>query len=176
MKTLVLTSISILLFTTAFGQINFKWDKVDSIASDKNEIYSLSKMFIAETWNSAQNVIQNDDKEGGSILIKGVNIQSLNFQMNNHKWTYSYTIKFLFKDNKYKIIIQDVYCKAARCQQYEWAHMPVADTYPAEKGFKKTGVNKARYLELMSSLKKDLQNIVDGYESYLRTEQIDTDW
>ena len=168
MKKLILTSISMLLFTIAFGQTNFKWDKIDYIAKNKNEIYSLSKMFIGETWKSAQNVIQNDDKEGGAILVKGLSVQSLFYQMNDHKWTFSYTVKFLFKDNKYRIVIEDVYCQSVRVAQYEWPNMPVSDTYPTEKGLRTTGVNEERYLEIMTGLKKELQSIVDSYESYLK--------
>ena len=90
-----------LFLSMAIGQTNFKWDKIDSIQKNQNELYSITKMYIGETWKSAQSVIQNDDKEGGSILVKGLSVQSLFFQMNDHRWTFSYTVKFLFKDNKY---------------------------------------------------------------------------
>jgi hypothetical protein len=177
MKKLFFTAVSMFIMTISFAQDNFKWDKIDSIAKNKNEIYSLTKMFIGETWKSAQDVIQNDDKEGGMILVKGLSIQSLYYQMNDHKWTFSYTVKFLFKDNKYRIVIEDVYCQAARCAQYEWPHMPVADTYPSEKGLKTTGVNEERYLEVMTTLKKELQSIADGYEKYLKTPKSNNgDW
>jgi hypothetical protein len=74
-------------------------------------------------------------------------------------------------------VIEDVYCQAARCAQYEWPHMPVADTYPSEKGLKTTGVNEERYLEVMTTLKKDLQSIADGYEKYLKTPKSNNgDW
>ena len=168
MKKVIFTAISLMILTLGYSQDNFKWEKIDSISKNKNEIYSLTKMFIGETWKSAQDVIQNDDKEGGMVLVKGLSIQSLYFQANDHRWTFSYTVKFLFKDNKYRVIIEDVFCKSARCGQYEWPHMPVADTYPTEKGLKTTGVNEERYLEIMTSLKKELQSIVDRYESYLK--------
>ncbi len=35
----------------------------------KTHLYSATKMFIAEFWKSAKDVIQNDDKEAGIILI-----------------------------------------------------------------------------------------------------------
>lgn len=170
MKKTISTTISILFILISHAQTNFKWDKIDSIAKNKNELYSLTKMYIGETWKSAQNVIQNDDKEGGAILLKGLSVQSLYYQMNDHNWTFSYTVKFLFKDKKYRIVIEDVYCQSARVAQYDWPLMPVADNYPAEQGLKITGVNQERYLEIMASLKKELQSIVDGFESYLKKE------
>lgn len=165
----LLTLTFILLGLVSFGQTNFKWDVVtDSLDSDKSQLYSKSKLFIGETWKSAQNVIQNDDKDAGIILIKGVSIQNLYYQMNDHRWTFSYSIKFLMKDNKCRIIIEDVYCSAARVAQYEWPHMPVSDTYPESKGLKITGLNEKRYLQVMTSLKEELQSTVDSYIKYVK--------
>ncbi len=176
MRSIILL-IMVIFSPTVHGQTNFAWDKVDSIAKNKNEIYSSTKMYISQTWNSAQDVIQNDDKDAGMILVKGLSSQSLFFQMNDHIWTFSYTVKFLMKDNKYRILIEDVYCKSARCLQYEWPHMPVSDTYPSEKGLKLTGVSEQKYLEIMTKLKQELQSIVDGYEKYLETpNKTNADW
>lgn len=176
MKKLSLTMVSILLMTLSYSQTNFKWDKVDTISLNKNELYSRTKMFIGETWKSAQDVIQNDDKEGGAVLVKGLSIQNMFYQMNDHRWTFSYSVKFLFKDNKYRIVVEDVFCQSARAGIYDWPRMPVADTYPTEKGLKITGVNQERYLQLMSALKMELQSIVDSYEKYLKKDETDGDW
>ncbi len=175
-KTILLTILTTITSYLAFAQTDFKWDKVDSVSKTKDQIYSDTKMFIAETWKSAQNVIQNDDKDGGMILIKGASIQSKSFQMNEHIWTFSYTVKFMMKDNKYKIVIEDVYCSAARCAANEWAKMPVADNYPSEKGLRSTGVNEERYLEIMKSLKQELQGIVDSYETSIKKTGKKSDW
>lgn len=162
-KTLLLLTF-ILIGLVSLGQSNFKWDVItDSLENNKSELYSKTKLFVGETWRSAQDVIQNDDKESGIILIKGVSVQNLYYQMNNHRWVFNYTIKFMIKDNKCRILIEDVYCSDARVAQYKWPHMPVSDTYPASKGFKTTGVNKDRYLIIMKSLKLELQSIADSY-------------
>ncbi len=177
MKRISLTAATLLLMTFSIAQSNFKWDKIDSIAKNSDEIYSITKMFIGETWKSAQDVIQNDDKTGGMILVKGLSIQTINYQLNDHTWRFSYTVKFLFKDSKYRIVIENVYCEAARCAEYEWPHMPVADTYPSEKGLRTTGVSQERYLEIMAALKQELQSIVDGYKQYLDTPKSNNgDW
>lgn len=175
---LLLTLCLILIGFTTFGQTDFKWDVVtDSLNKEKSQLYSQTKLFISETWKSAQNVIQNDDKEAGIILVKGVNVQNLNYQLNDHRWTFSYSIKFLMKDNKCRIIIEDVYCSAARVGKYEWPHMPVAETYPASKGLKTTGVNGERYLTIMASLKKELQSIADSYTDYVKNPLVNnSDW
>ena len=168
MKKLLFTIAIGLVGMTAQAQTNFKWDEVDSISKTKTELYSLTKMYIAETWKSAQDVIQNDDKDGGMILVKGVSIQKPFYQMHTHNLVFSYSVKFLFKDNKYRIIIENVYCQSHRVEVYDWALMPVADTYPTEKGLRITTTNEEKYLEIMASLRNELQLIVDGYELYLK--------
>ena len=96
MKQIILSSVAILIFGQGFTQTNFKWEKVDSVAKNKAQIYSDTKMFIAEYWKSAQTVIQNDDKEGGMILVKGTTDYSFSpMWLVTSKYNYSYSVKFL---------------------------------------------------------------------------------
>lgn len=169
----------LLLFASihSIAQENFKWDYIQKSDKMKDQLYSDTKMFVAEAWNSAQSVTQNDDKENGLILIKGASIQSLVYQMNNHVWTFTYTVKFYMKDNKYRIVIDNVHCESAQCGIYQWPLMPVADNYPENKGMNITGVNKKRYETLMTNLKQELQKLVDGYITYMEnTNNTDCDW
>lgn len=167
MKKLI-TIITIMLFSTiTFGQTNFVWEKTDSISKTKFQIYSDTKMFIAETWKSAQSVIQNDDKDGGYILVKGLSIKNLYFQMNDHRYTFSYSVKFMMKEGKYKITIGGVYCETARCGIVDWPRPPAADKYPEEKGVRITGLSETNYLKLMKLLKDEMQGILDSYVIYI---------
>ena len=171
MKKGIFIAINLLFINiSAFSQENFKWDIIiDSLDNEQSELYSKTKLFIGKTWKSANDVIQSDDAESGTILVKGLNVQNLNYQMNDHRWTYSYTITFMTKDNKCRIKIEDVYCSGARAGTYEWPKMPVNDSYPEKKGLRVTGVNEERYLELMQNLKAELQSIVDAYTKTLTT-------
>ena len=174
-----LTIVFFFIGLISYGQTNFEWDVItDSLEDDKSQLYSKTKLFIGEAWNSAQNVIQNDDKDAGVILVKGVSVQNLFYQLNDHKWTFNYSVKFLMKDGKSRIIIENVYCSAARVAQYEWPHMPVADVYPTSKGSKITGVNEKRYHTIMAELKQDLQTIVDAYAEAVKQPLVesDSDW
>ena len=153
----------------SFGQSNFKWDVViDSLDNNKSELYSKSKTFIKEARKSANDVIQNDDKEGGVIFVKGLNFQSLRYKASDHRWRFSYSIKFLMKDYECRIIIDDVLCTSAKVGSYNWPKMPVADSYPESKGIRITGVNKVRYTTIMDSLKGELQFVVNSYVSSLK--------
>jgi len=174
----LLLALFMIMSILSFAQENFKWDTIiDSLDGNKDELYSKTKLFIAENWKSAQNVIQNEDKEAGIILIKGLSIQYMFFQLWDHKWNFSYSVKFLTKDNKCRIVIENVYCESARCSVHEWPHLPVADTYPTEKGLKTTGLSQERYIELMTLLKQDLQSIVDLYTISVKNPIIkNADW
>lgn len=68
-----------------------------------NELYSLAKLAIAKVFVSAKDVIQLDDKEKGIIVVKG-----LYYAPNSAtKPYYTFMIKLLFKDGKYKIDLTD---------------------------------------------------------------------
>jgi hypothetical protein len=107
----------LMLFTlNSLAQNNFEWVKTDSIQKTKEQIYSATKMFIAETWKSSKEVIQNDDKDGGIILIKGKT--EINWEQPEkvgmtkmtifHDSWYSYNVTFRMKNSKYQIKIDNV--------------------------------------------------------------------
>lgn len=71
MKKLISIAIVLMSILPLYSQENFKWDIVTEVPGlSKNELYSITKMFIAKTWKSANNVIQNDDKDAGQILVR----------------------------------------------------------------------------------------------------------
>jgi hypothetical protein len=159
-------------FTNA--QSDFKWDVRDSVALSKDEIYSKVKEFVGVTWKSAQDVIQVDDKDGGMVLIKGIDVQEMNYQMNEHRWTFGYTIKFMFKDQMWRIVIENVSNTSARAGTYDWPILPITFTYP-EKGYRETSLKEDRFLELMGNVYTSLQGIIDSFEAEINQMNTD-DW
>ncbi len=172
MKKIFLLNMAILSFIVEYAQTNFKWEKVDSVSKTKEQIYSDTKLFIAETWNSAQSVVQNDDKESGVILVRGEIIQTTYVQIILVKWVYSYTVKFLMKERKYKIILDNVSCKSAF-----WGEKPYSGCIDAcdtceFPGLWAAGINKAQYNKLLDTLKGDIQRIIDNYDVYMKKPSI----
>lgn len=176
MKNLLLIFL-VFVSSNLLAQQNFVWEKTDTVAKTKDDIYSDTKMFIAENWKSAKAVIQNDDKEGGLILVKGKTIQILSHSLYTCEYTYSYNVVFRMKDQKYKITIDNVYCESAyvggrklkEVQPFEGGNVP--EMRPTEGG----SIPKKKLIELMSELKSELQNIVDDYTEYLNGNQ-NSDW
>lgn len=180
MKKTILLALFGLSSLVGRSQQNFKWEKVDTVNKTKSELYSDTKMFIAQEWKSAKDVIQNDDKESGMILVKGTTKESVVYMMGFHEFYFSYTVKFMVKDGKHKIMIDNVGCVShtAKVNGKIAVGYPtlVGDNYPEEKGVRLTGLNEKRYLELMSSLKIDIQSIVDEYEKFIVKKTTTENW
>ena len=164
---------ALILSNSLFAQKNFNWTATDSVQKTKAQIYSDTKLFIAETWKSAKEVIQNDDKDAGVILVKGKSIQHSIFQLNDHVYTYNYSVKFLFKENKYKISIENVKCESAIVAGNVWPLVEPTEITTERVG----GVPSKKLAEMMDSLKAELTSIVSSYEKNIKTQsQKNTDW
>lgn len=82
---------------------------VDANGKTKDELYDMAKMWFTTTYNSANDVLQMDSKESGTIVGKALfkYIYPKLMGSESVKGTINYTIKLYFKDNKYKYEITD---------------------------------------------------------------------
>ena len=163
-------TVGILILTLSYGQENFKWEKTDSIAKTKSQIYSDTKMFIAETWKSAKNVIQYDDKESGAIFIRGRIKKIAGNASRIADYWYSYSVKFYMKEQKYRIVIENVEFES--CSNGGGWIAQVANEYP---GAWHCSLWEKQWTELMTFLKMDMQNIIDDYERYIKISNVTND-
>lgn len=164
---------------TIIGQNTYKIEKTDSLNKNKNQIYSDTKMFIAETWKSAKDVIQNDDKENGVILVKGSFIEKFSFMMGEYIYIYNYNVTFKMKDNKYKIILDEVYCDKAyfggNGQSIKKIEPFDGDNAPELNGG--SGLPKKKAIIMMSEVRNHLQSIIDRYSSeIIKPSKLSSDW
>ena len=171
MKKILLILTLSFLSIFCFAQSKFEISKVDSISKTKSELYSATKMFISEYWKSAQDVIQNDDKESGLILIKGSSIKYSSFLLNQHRFIFSYTVKFLMKDNKYKVEITNVYNTSHTCVGNSWGTVDPCDNFTGNKYLPAKKGN-----EMFLDLYNDLQGIVNDYNKYLQSSKNSNDF
>src|ERR1035437_177176 len=196
----------LLLFTlNSLAQSNFEWVKTDSIQKTKEQIYSSTKMFIAETWKSSKEVIQNDDKDGGIILIKGkteINweqpVSMAKMTIFHDSW-YSYNVTFRMKNSKYQIKIDNVTPDddfvegntGISPEIRDWTFTP-EDSVATINNMNKYGIkiNKKMldtaikgekeefplYQKVINSLHSNLQKIVSDYSDYLKKSIVSTDF
>lgn len=180
MKKLHVLAITLLFSKITISQTNFIWEKTDSVNKPASQIYSDTKMFIATTWKSAKDVIQNDDKENGMLLIKGVFIKNFNFMMAEYVYVYNYSITFKIKENRFKIILDNVSCERAyvtgsgksvtKIEPFEGDNCPETGTMSAY------GLPKKKAIVMMSEVKQHLQSIVDKYVNEIKTPTSKNDW
>lgn len=170
----IITTIILLINLIAVSQNGFVWERIDSVSKSKDKIYSDTKSFIAKTWKSANDVIQNDDKEGGIIILKGLTRRyNTTYAMNLHEFTYQYTMTFSFKEQKYRVQIQDVNCFSHYVGATKWPCIqPIENATEKQEGMKPEKINL-----MMSELKDDLQKLVNFYENEIKSESgINGDW
>ena len=160
MKKVILLVCGSLIFAASFGQVNFIWEKTDSIPMTRSQLYSATKMFIAEFLNTSNDVvILNDDKEAGVIYIKAF-MTAIGSSRN--MCIYDYNVTFKMKDGKYKIMLDNVYCSSAilgECIQ------PIDET-PSPK--KTSSKSNKKAVSMLAFLKQNLDMIVNIYVTQVK--------
>lgn len=174
--------LSLLLFALplmASAQTNFVWEKTDSIPKTKAQIYTDTKMFIADTWKSAQNVIQNDDKDAGLILIKGNTIIK-KYGFGTNTYTYGYSVIFRMKENKFRIEIKDIYCDDAYFSGSNGIQQikkigPFTEC-PDDFTIWTSNISCDNAMKIMFELSSNMQSIVTAYSEYIQKPSAADDW
>lgn len=170
--------ISILLYTNLTFSQEIKFESMDSVKKTKNQIYSDTKLFIAKTWKSANNVIQNDDKDAGIILVKGKNTQVVNFMLQTYIYTYSYMVTFKMKDEKFKITLDNINCESANFQN---GTTTIIQPFNKEENCPETGtlqhpgISKKKAISMMQELLNELKIIVIQYDKEIKSGS-SSDW
>jgi hypothetical protein len=165
MKRIIVALIAIFGIINVIAQSNFSIIKSDSVQMTKDQIYDNTKRFITEFWNS-DDAIKTDDKETGLILVKGLIYETIQYNF-EHKYIYSYNARFLMKDKKYKIVIENIECISANCEiNVNCTYIDFCDgcEFPQNS---ETFLNRRTWTLLMRSIKNDLINIAEKYQLYL---------
>ena len=127
--------------------------EVDSVLKD--DLYVSVNSWFVETFNSAESVIEYQDKEAGKVMGKYV----FNYTEGIYFYSVKQTISIDVKDNRYRIVINDPYFKTTGDA--------LNGTYPERREYRildtMAGVTKARseWLKLEESLTSYLGNTSD---------------
>lgn len=96
---------------------NIFFQRIDSINKSKDELFSISKEWIVNTFKSGKAVIELEDKEKGIIIGKGATEKTITKY--NFKIFYLYTIKIEMKDSKARLTIYNIYSKGTGLEGHE---------------------------------------------------------
>lgn len=79
-----------------------------SFTIDRDQLYSRGVEWFATTYNSAQNVLQMQDKDNGKLIGRALfDVYHKGLGMTFESGYINYTISLFFKDNRYKYEITD---------------------------------------------------------------------
>ncbi len=95
---------------------------VSADGKTKDQLYSTARLYIAELFNSAQDVLQLEDKEGGVLIAKGNNPCP-----EDPKCRVWYTLRIQCRDGRYKV---DIYQLSVR---FEGNRTAPPSNHPAEE-------------------------------------------
>lgn len=161
---------------------DFKFEKVIEAGKKQPELYSASKMFVADFWNSAKNVTQNQDDAAATIQVKAIKEVEVKAGMGLvNLYTYKYSVKIQAKDNKCRIQIYDVICDEACQAGLGNEHkIPLIQPFMGDDTDQKTksmgkGVSKKKTVEMMQELKSFFNSIIASYEKQLQN-SADDNW
>lgn len=179
MKKIFLFLISLLAFQLVNAE-DFKFSKIVESSGTASELFSKSKMFVADFWNSAKNVTQNADENINVIQVKAIKDMERKAGMGiGYFYTYKYTVKIQTKDNKCKIDIYDITCDDAYADGLGGRkNIPIIQPFMGDKTDQKTskmgnGLSKSKAVEMMKDLKDYFNNIIAEYEKNINTSE---DW
>jgi hypothetical protein len=125
---------------------------LDSNIYKKGNLYNNSKLYFVDSYKSAKDVIQYDDKDQGKVIGKGFFSISTNQKYNlmftgNIKWDVYYTIEIFCKNGRYRYRIYDIYINdfetAENGQSRSMESVPVSNLSSLRKeSWYKKGVDK----------------------------------
>lgn len=113
-------------------------------------------------------------------MLKGATVQKVNHALHTFTYVYNYTVTFRMKEGRYKITIDDVYCKDAypdASAEYTILKIePFEGKYKKGKGgFASTTIPEKKAVPMMQNLKAELNSIITSYAKYLNEESISED-
>lgn len=138
---------------------------IDLPDQPKEKLFESSKIWLAKTFKSSNNVVQYADKGTGSIIGKG----SIQYPCEGFidcaafgKDYINFTIKIDTKDNKSRISFSDV----------TWKSMPSVNAGVVNHG----GEFPLRTVKLQTQVKTKFESIIEQYTVDVVKQQADVDW
>jgi hypothetical protein len=126
----------------------------------KDEIYTKTKLWIAQSYKSPQDVLQLDDKESGVIVIKGI------FEISPAYVHYTFTIKI--KDGKMKLDTNHIYSDSSVGNaNYGWGY---AEEWIDGKanGYKQPKGSLKRLSNIANSTVDSINSLYDRLEQSIK--------
>lgn len=164
---------------SAFAQEPVASDTKD-VEATKAQLFSFTKMFVADKWQNANDALVNADEETGIVQIKSETQKTVKQGMGiGCIYDYSYTVRIRIKDNKYKVEIYDVQCTGAKQTGMGGNYtVPYIEYFEGDTPKGKTqsmgrGANKKQAKQVMDDLREEFSEIMTSYSAYIESNSND---
>jgi len=141
---------------------------IDS-ATSKDVLFSRAKRWVAENFNSAQTVIQNEDKAAGNLVLKAGFPYMQVVPLSKFDAFMHYTFSISFKDGKFKYDLTNFY---PECDNRSYPSM-TEDPEP-NKQFK-DAFGKKGWAKTKEIIADRMPKMVDSLIAYMKTDK-GKDW
>lgn len=148
---------------------------IEGINATKDEIYSRALAYFATAYKSANDVIQMQDKEAGTIIGKGIFTVSKSTAFIVSKYLCDHTLRIDAKDGRARVIIA-----LSKYKNYDTPpnilEMNVVNTYPIAE---KPQGSKKYYADIFLKAYNEIQESFSKIESDLKQDSassVSSDW
>jgi len=178
----LLSALTLLSITTLFGQEKLTYSEVvqtDSIS--QNELYNRAKLWFATTYNSANDVLQMDNKEEGQLIGKAILKYNPNVLSGSEqtKGNINYTIKIFVKNGRYKYEITDFIHDPYGNQygKYSMGVITTSEECPNPKPMAKGWSDKV-WKDIKSQIETNMNSLIPSMKQGMKkkTETKKSDW
>lgn len=178
-KTITTIVCTLIYIVSAYAQEPIASETKD-VEATKSELFSFTKMFVADKWQNANNALVNADEDAGVIQVASETQKAVKQGMGmGCIYDYSYTVRFRIKDNKYRVEIYDVRCTDAKQTGMGSSYdVPLIEYFEGDEPAAKTqsmgkGATKKQAAAMMDELRKEFSEIISTYAKYIETNSND---
>lgn len=141
------------------GRIAFT-EVVEVPGATQQQLYSRAYEWVVKAYNSANNVVQMQDKESGKIIIKGLTRVSAN---GYPAGTVSHTLSIYLKDGRYKYVLTDFSHEAPISSANKM--LSVGPLEQPEAALFAMGSGKKYWQEIKKEVGNDARSLVAGFKA-----------
>jgi hypothetical protein len=142
---------------------------IDSSTS-KDILFSRAKRWVAENFNSAQTVIQNEDKEAGNLILKAGFPYMQVVPLSKFDAFMHYTFSLSFKEGKFKYDITNFY---PECDNRNYPNMTEA---PEPNKQFRDAFGKKGWAKTKEIIAEKMPKMVDSLIAYMKNDDKGKDW
>jgi hypothetical protein len=153
------------------SQENFKWERVVELKGSRLDLHTKATKVLPGLFNWSYSEIDDTYTKFGMRIWSATEV-NLPIDLGMDKVTYYFTYVFTveFKDNKYRVEIDDL--SFGKSFHNRYTDIPLTDNYDGEKSY---NISKRAHKKVMRDLKATLTTLINSFERGMKNATLPTD-